>query len=201
MILTLTGASGTGKTTIAKELLKNFPMDIFMVPSYTISKFRKLRSSDIPGEYKYVSEWRFSFLEIIEAFLWTVYPHGNVYGTTKYWVKKALRNDNVVYVMILTPDAVKKLNSFAEKLGYSEQVFYFYILSPSQEVLRERLTSRGDKKDDVEKRLRDCVKWDPEIRSWGVDYEFVKNDNTIESVTEEVTNCFLNKLSNSDDYF
>ncbi len=198
MILTLTGASGTGKTSVTRELLKKFPAGIKIVPGYTT---RGPKESDIHGEYKHISQLRFSFIEVIGAFLWTVYPHGNSYGTTKYWVKKALRNDNVVYVMILTPDAVKKLKSFAERFGYSEQVFCFYILSPPQEVLRERLTLRGDKIEDVEKRLRDCVSWDSEIRSWGVDYEFVKNDSTIESVTEDVIRRFIKKLGDCESYF
>lgn len=74
MILTLTGASGAGKTTIAGELLKKLPVDARMVPSYTLRKFRKPRSTDLPGEYKHVSRFRFWFLSTIGAFLWTVYP-------------------------------------------------------------------------------------------------------------------------------
>lgn len=60
MILTLTGASGAGKTTIARILLKELPLDVMMVPSYTT---RKPRESDIEGECKYVSELRFGFLK------------------------------------------------------------------------------------------------------------------------------------------
>ncbi len=201
MILTLTGASGAGKTTIARELLKKLPINARMVPSYTISKFRKPRPTDLPGEYKHISQFRFWTLRITESFLWTVYPHGNSYGTTKRWVIRALRDDNTVYIMILTPDAVIKLGDFAEKTGYADQIFSYCVLSPSQEILRERLRARGDKEDEIKKRLADCVKWDSEAKASGVPYEFVKNEGTIESVTEEVTTRFLRGFGGCDSYF
>src|SRR3989344_8070682 len=134
MNLTLTGASGVGKTTIAGELLKKLPINAQMVPSYTIRKFRKPRPTDLPGEYKYISKFRFGFLKIIGAFLWTVYPHGNSYGTTKHWVIKALEDNNKIYIMILTPNAVKDLSKFAKKSGHLNRIFSFYVLSPSQDV-------------------------------------------------------------------
>ena len=194
IILTLTGASGAGKTTLAKEFLK-LPVYAQMVPSYST---RKPRDADIPGEYKYVNKFRFWFLKTTGAFLWTVYPHGNSYGTTKRWVIKALKDDNTVYIMILFSDAIKILNSFAEKTGCPGRVFYFYILSPSQEILRERLRSRGDKEDEIEKRIADCVKWDPEAKTSDIPYEFVKNDGMIESITEEVATLFLKKFGGCD---
>src|SRR3989344_5981575 len=106
MILTLSGASGAGKTPIAKELLKKLPIYARMVPSCTIRKFRKPRPTDISGEYKHISQFRFWLLKITGAFLWTVYPHGNSYGTTERWIVRGLKDDNTVYIMILTPDAV-----------------------------------------------------------------------------------------------
>lgn len=201
MILTLTGASGAGKTTIAGELLRELPIDAQMVPSYTIRKLRKPRPTDLPGEYRYVSRFWFWLLKTIGAFLWTVYPHGNSYGTTKRWAAKALKDDDTVYIMLLFSDAVKKLNNFAEKIGCSNRVFSCYVLSPSQEVLRNRLTTRGDKEEEVEKRLKDCIKWDSEAMTSGIPYEFVKNDDTIKSVTEEVVGRFIQKLGRCDCYF
>src|SRR3989344_2439959 len=201
MILTLTGASGAGKTTIARELLKKLPIDAQMDPSHTIRKFRKPRPTDIPGEYKYVSRFRFWFLEKIGIFCLTAYPHGNSYGTTKRWVTKALIDDNNVYIMILLSDAIKKLNGFAEKTGYSNRVFSHYVLSPSQEILRERLRLRGDKEEEIDKRLADCIKWDSEAKVSGIPYEFVTNNGIVEAVTEEIVTRFLQKFGGCDNYF
>lgn len=201
MILTLTGASGAGKTSVAKRLLKEFPIYAQMVPSYTIRKFRKPRPSDIPGEYKHVSRFCFWFLKKNGAFLWTVYPHGNSYGTTKHWVTKALKEDDTVYIMILTPDAVKKLKNFAKETGYSDKVFCVFILSLPREILRKRLKLRGDKEDEIEKRLVNCVEWDSNAMASGIPYEFVKNNDTIEAVTQEVIARFLKKIGSCDCYF
>lgn len=201
MILTLTGASGAGKTTTAKELLKNLPIDARMVPSYTIRKLRKPRPTDIPGEYKCVSRFWFWLLKTVGAFLWTVYPHGNSYGTTKRWVIRALKDDNTVYIMILTPAAVKKLKNFAENNGYSDRIFSYYVLSPPQEVLRERIRLRGDDKDEIEKRLTDCLKWDQDALNSGILYEFVRNDHEIDEVVAEIKNLFLVKLNSCNSCF
>ena len=191
MILTLTGASGAGKTTIARSLLKELPLDVMMVPSYTT---RKPRETDTEGECKYISELRFRFLKKINSFIWTVYPHGNSYGTTKSWVVKALRDDNTAYIMILTPDAVTKLTNFAEELGCADRIFPFYILSPTQEILRNRLNSRGDEDGEIERRLADCIGWDSEARASGVTYQFVENNDTVESVTKEIVDHFLERF-------
>lgn len=198
MILTLTGASGSGKTTIAEELLKEFPIESQLVPSYTT---RKPRDTDLPGEYVYIGKFKFWLMDLLGIFIWTVYPHGNNYGTTKLWVKRALRNDNLVYIMILTPDAVKKLNSFAEKLGYFEQVFCFYILSPPREVLRERLKKRGDSEEEVEKRLANCSKWDWEAFGSGIRYEYLRNDKEVEVTVEKLKKGFFKKFSNNGNLF
>ncbi|OGM98644.1 MAG: hypothetical protein A2915_02275 [Candidatus Yanofskybacteria bacterium RIFCSPLOWO2_01_FULL_41_34] len=201
MILTLTGASGAGKTTIAKKLLKNLTIDAQMVPSYTIRKFRKPRPTDIPGEYKYVTRLWFWFLEKIGAFLWTVHVHGNSYGTTKRWVVRGLRDDNTIHIMILLSDAIKTLREFAEEKGLLDQVYSFYICSPPQEVLRVRLEKRGDSQGEVKKRLADCLKWDQNALSSGISYEFVKNDGEIREAVVEIKDRFLLKFEASESLF
>lgn len=198
MILTLTGASGAGKTTICRELLKKLPIYARVVPSYTT---RNSKENDIQGEYKHISKLRFWFLKKIGAFCWTAYPHGNSYGTTKCWVIKALRDDDVAYIMILTPDAVVKLKDFSEEAGCSNRIYPFYVISPSQKILRERLKSRGDKEDEVEKRIKDCIKWDSEAKMSGIPYQFITNNSIVESVTEEVIKLFLQKFGGCDSCF
>ncbi len=201
MIITLTGASGAGKTTIARELLEKIPINSQMVPSHTIRKLRKPRPTDLPSEYKHVTRFWFWLLKVTGAFLWTVYPHGNSYGTTKRWVAKALKDNNEVYIMILFSDAVKNLREFALEKSILGQVYSFYIYSPSQEVLRKRLEKRGDSLEEIEKRLSDCLKWDQDALNSGIPYEFVKNDTTIEEAVVEIKNRFLVKFGGCDSYF
>lgn len=198
MILTLTGASGAGKTTIARELLKKLPIQAQMVPSYTT---RKPRCSDIPGEYKYISKFRFGFLKKIGVFLWTVYPHGHSYGTTKRWVSKALRDDSTIYVMILIPDVIKTLQEFAEKRGLLDQIYSFYLFSPHQDILKKRLEKRGDGAEEVQKRLTDCIRWDQNASRSSIPYEFVRNNREIQEPVAEIKNRFLMKFKGRDSLF
>ncbi len=199
MILTLTGASGAGKTTIDRGLLTELPFYSRMIPSYTT---REPRDNDISGEYKYVSKFRFWFLKTIGFFRWTAYPHGGgYYGTTKLWVRKALRDDSTVYIMNITPDTVVILRNFAQEKGFLSQVHSFYIFSPPQEILRERLKSRGDKEDEIEKRLTDCLKWDWDALNSGISYEFIRNDVEVQKAVTEIKKRFLEKISASDCLF
>ncbi len=198
MILTLTGASGAGKTTIARELLNKLPIDSQMVPSYTT---RKPRETDIPGEYKYVGKFKFQFLNNTGLFLWTAHVHENSYGTTKSWVGKSLQDDGTVYIMILLSDAIKTLRDFAEKNGVLNSVYSFYISSPSQEVLKKRLEERGDGSEEVQKRLVNCLKWDRDALSSGIPYEFVRNDSAVQEAVAEIRSRFLARFESCDSFF
>lgn len=110
---------------------------------------------------------------------------------------KALRDENTAYIMILTPDAVVKLTSFAEGFGCADRIFPFYILSPTQEILRNRLRLRGDEESEIERRLADCIKWDSEARASGVAYEFVENNGTVEAVSKEIEEHFLERFGDN----
>lgn len=71
-IITFTGASGAGKTTMVKELLKN--PQFGLVPSITT---RNSRLSDLPGEYEYITDTEFDWLKCWDAFVWdgiSAYP-------------------------------------------------------------------------------------------------------------------------------
>ena len=93
-----------------------------------------------------------------------------------------------------------RLNDFAGKMS-PDRIFSFYVLSPPEEVLRERLRARGDKEDEIQKRIADCIKWNSEAKISGISYEFVTNNGTIESVTEEATTRFLKKFDSCDSLF
>ncbi len=87
-----------------------------------------------------------------------------------------MRDDSTVYIMLLVPGSIKLLRDFAEKEDLLDRAHCFYIYSPHQEVLRQRLEKRGDSMEEIEKRLKDCVRWDSEAKRSGIPYEFVKNN-------------------------
>lgn len=179
MILTLTGASAAGKTTIANQLLSNFK-NTKMVVSITT---REPRDSDLPGEYQYVDQKEFDGLK--ERFIWWVSKFGNGYGTKKESIELVKVDPDTIFIMLLVPETVEMLKAEAKRLGI--KVVSLYILSPNEEVLRERLKRRGDSDDQIEKRIYDCREWDSRARKTEGLYEgFINNSGTIEEAIYSV---------------
>ncbi len=182
MILTLTGASGAGKTTIANHLLEKLP-NAKRVASHTT---RKPREKDPLGEYSYLNSNEFMKMDLSKGFLWTVQVHGDIYGTAIKSVDEALNDDGAICIMVLVSMAIDILQSYAQTTARLNKIKSCYVLSPGQEVLRERLEKRGDDKETVERRLVDCVEWDSSARKSNIPYVFVKNDGKIETVVNEI---------------
>lgn len=176
-IYTFTGASGTGKTTIVRELVANH--DFAIVQSVTT---RVRRLSDISGEYLHLELNDFADLEKKGDFLWTTpIVHGNRYGTLRSSVDLALAG-NKNAAMILIPEVIQLLRNYVPL----DKLQHFYVLSPPAGVLAERLTKRGDEQKDIEKRIRECLTWDEEAKKSIVPYVFITNSGTKEETVKEV---------------
>lgn len=181
-ILTLTGASGAGKTAIIRAFLKQNP-ESKLITSFTT---RSPRDSDIPGEYDY--NLPLEFFEERDKFLWVIRAHGNTYGTTKESVRAALSSD-VVHLMILTPEAIPLLlAAIAEFGGTDNALAPFYVLSPKTSELERRLYAKYSF---VKKRISDCQKWDREALASDVPYFFLSNDEIGSGVEKAVQQMLL----------
>lgn len=192
MIVTISGASGVGKTTIEKSLLKRLANAEVVVSVTT----RDRRDTDNQHEYRYVSKRWFRLLNRLGAFLWTINVHGNLYGTLESSVRKALKKYDDVSLMILVPDRVKNLLDYARERDSEEFVLSFYILSPSPDNLRKRLQGRGDSESEIAKRIRDCEEWDNEARKVGIPYIFLNNDsNDVEDAVDDMV-CYVDEKMN-----
>ncbi|MCI0917169.1 guanylate kinase [Pseudomonas stutzeri] len=140
--------SGAGKTSLVKALLDAQP-HVRVSVSHTT---RPMRPGEVDGvNYHFVSRKEFvermergEFLEHAEVF-------GNLYGTSQRWLEQTL---NEGYDLILEIDwqgaqQVRRLMPQAKSI---------FILPPTQEALRQRLTNRGQDSDEViEKRMREAV--------------------------------------------
>ena len=171
-IITLTGAPGTGKTTIAKHM--GYPL----VQSTTT---REPRASDLPGEYEYLERADFDHDQAWGAFLWGLEYDGNHYGTKSEVVDKALASSGT-HTMILVPEVVPQLLNYAG----TKKVLPIYILSPLEEVLRSRMKNRGDKPESIERRLRESKTWDGQAGRLAIPYFFITNQRTIEEAVEDI---------------
>lgn len=194
MVAALFGVSGTGKTTTARKIIEKLP-DASMVLSITT---RSKKDSDIQGEYMYVWRWQFWLLEKLGFFAWVANHHENRYGTLKWSLKKALRRGDYLSIIILNKKA-EDLLEYALGLNYQEQVTLIYILSPPENIQRERLKNRGDSDFEIAKRVRDGRKWDQEARESKIPYKFIRNEGLPEETAQEVIDFLgeINKEYNS----
>jgi len=140
--------SGAGKTSLVKALLDAQPQVRVSVSHTT----RGIRPGEVNGvNYHFVS--REEFLERLERdeFLEHAEVFGNLYGTSQRWLEQTLDEG---YDLILEIDwqgaqQVRRLMPQARSI---------FILPPTQEALRQRLTNRGQDSDEViDGRMREAV--------------------------------------------
>ncbi len=170
-IITFTGASGTGKSTLAKELLNN--PHFSLITSITT---RPPRPSDLAGEYQYLSLEEFAFRNNQHQFIWKTTYAQNCYGTTFASIDKASAASVGEYsIMILVPEVVPILVEYVGK----NIVQHFFIKSPPLPILKERMQRRGDSPETIEHRLHDVEQWESNALNSGVEYLLLDNDQEV----------------------
>jgi guanylate kinase len=136
--------SGAGKTSLVNALLEREP-DIELSVSYTT---RAPRPGEEDGrEYHFVSRDAFLDMASRGEFLESAEVHGNLYGTSQSWIndRRAAGNDIVLEIDWQGAQQVRRLVPGAVGV---------FIVPPSIEVLRKRLTARGqDSAEVIERRL------------------------------------------------
>ena len=143
--LVLAAPSGTGKTTIARELVSRFSDFAFSVSATT----RSPRPEEQQGrDYDFVSRATFEgMIEKGELAEWAE-VHGNLYGTPKKSLEDA---EGAGQHSILDIDV-----QGARQIRVSiPQAVLIFVFPPTAEVLRARLASRGtEDPEEVGRRLR-----------------------------------------------
>lgn len=138
-MIVLVGASASGKSTLEKELCKEYGMN--KIVSYTT---RPMRNGEIDGvDYHFVSEEKFNELENQGFFL-----EIGVYREWKYAsAKKDFTEDSVA---VLTPEGAKELLKYNETLENKFDVITIYI-DVDQRSRLIKLLQRGD---DIDEAIR-----------------------------------------------
>lgn len=181
MLLTITGPSASGKTSLARALMTRVPA-MTMLRSITT---RASRPSDLLGEYQYVDAAQFDRLIQSHSFLWMVEVHGNRYGTLKEDVHTAVTEGGIV-LALLTVGATKELHDYLGSLGKEEELMSVYLDVSDEELLLKRLMKRGDSREDIELRIKQCRTWAAERDRSGIPYIIYDAAEATDALAERV---------------
>ncbi|MGH8354211.1 MAG: guanylate kinase [Pseudomonas sp.] len=169
--------SGAGKTSLVKALIDAQPQVRVSVSHTT----RAMRPGEVDGvNYHFVSREQFigmlehnDFLEHAEVF-------GNLYGTSQRWLKQTLAEgfDLILEIDWQGAQQVRRLMPQAKSI---------FILPPTQEALRQRLTNRGqDSEEIIERRMREAVS----EMSHYVEYDYLLINDDFASALDDLKAIF-----------
>ncbi len=167
--------SGTGKTTIIKELLAQDPNLKFSVSVTT----RPKREGEVEGvDYYYISNDEYDMLKAQDAFYEYVdSQYGSRYGTLRSEVDSFI---NIGQDVIFDLDWVG-MRQMKEKAP--DKVVSIYLLPPSVAEVKRRLISRGtDSNAVIEKRMDLIVE---KIKHWN-EFDYVLVNANLEETIQKV---------------
>lgn len=164
LVFVVSAPAGTGKTTLVKRLMAEFP-EVVLNISFTT---RAPREGEIEGrDYHFVSEAAFAEKILASEFLEYVKLYDTYYGSSLNWITEQRQLGRHVFLVIDTQGAmqIKK---------HLDAVFIF-IRPPSLEILRERLVGR---KTESETMVQKRIEWaEQELRvADQYDYQILNED-------------------------
>ena len=161
----ISAPSGAGKTSMVKALLKA-NSGIRLSVSYTT---RSPRPGEVDGrDYHFVSREQFETMLADQAFLESAEVYGNYYGTSKAGIERDLAAGRDILLEIDWQGAAQVQQHFVDAVS-------IFILPPSYNALRTRLTGRGqDSGEVIEGRLAAAA--EDVSHAEGFDYIIVNDD-------------------------
>lgn len=147
MLIVVSSPSGGGKGTLISRALNAAPGVSYSV-SYTTRAPRKGEANG--REYYFVSTEEFRAMAAAGEFLEWASVYGNLYGTARAQVERELSQgrDIILEIDVQGADSVRQL---------IEKPLMIFVLPPSLDILRERLTARGSEQpDELAVRLRNA---------------------------------------------
>lgn len=131
-----TAPSGSGKTTIVKNLLANNPNLAFSISAST--RDRRGRTEENGKDYYFLTKDEFKEKIEAEAFIeWEEVYTGNYYGTLKSEVQRLWDEGKTVLFDVEVKGAMNL------KKYFGEQAMAIFVKVPSLDELKKRLVGRG----------------------------------------------------------
>lgn len=178
ILFIISAPSGTGKTTLCKEVI-NKCTGLKASVSYTT---RKPREGEIEGvHYFFIQENLFKEMIDNDQFIEWAKVHDHFYGTSKNQIKGVIDQGFDVLLDIDVQGGMQ----IKQKIPDSVLIF---ILPPSKEVLKERLTNRmSDAEDEIIRRLGRAA---DEIREYK-NYDYVIVNDRLEDAVDKLKSVIV----------
>ncbi len=179
-LIIISAPSGAGKTSLSKRLIAQHD-DIAVAVSHTT---RAPRPAEKDGEdYHFVSEREFEQLIDADGFLEFAEVFGKYYGTSKQAVQVLLDQAKNVLLEIDWQGAQNIRRLMPDSIS-------IFILPPSKQALRARLTNRGqDSEQIINLRMRDALN---QISHYQ-EYDFVIVNDDFEQAFAELESIVYNQ--------
>ena len=172
-LIVIVAPSGTGKSTLIKRLLNEYPSLRESISCTT----RPMREGEENGrEYHFLTREEFEERRRRDDFLEWAVVHSNYYGTSKDFVYKSLESgsDLLFDLDVQGCDAMKE--------HFQEKALVIFIAPPSLKALEDRLYNRGTDRPEV---IRERLKNAQHELTRQDDYDYkVLNDNLEQAYTD-----------------
>ena len=167
----IAGPSGSGKDSVMKKVFEKAPDIAFSISSIT----RAMRPGEVEGEkYNFISRECFEQMIANDELLEHNVFVGNYYGTPKAPVINCIESGRDMLIEV----DVNGAEQIRAKMPDAVSVF---IMPPSLEILKNRLTGRGtDSQEVIDKRLNEALR---EIAS-AKDFDYIVVNDDLETAVD-----------------
>ena len=179
-LFVISGASGVGKTSVLKQVMKVRDDLQFSVSATS----RPPRPGEVDGvNYYFISRDEFQAMIDRNEFVEYDYHMENYYGTLKSEVLK--KNENGNMILDVEPNGALAIREI-----YPDATLIF-VAPPSVDTLEQRIRGRGDTGDDQIKVRLERAAWEC---AQGEKYDYIVINDVLDDCVEQVLQIISNKL-------
>jgi len=177
-VFVLSAPSGTGKSTLAKQLVKHVA-DLNFSVSFTT---RKPRPGEVDGQdYFFVDDATFDRMVAEDGFVEWVQVYERRYGTGKAWIQEKLESGLDILLDIESQGARRVHQAIPDAV-------MVFLLPPSSQELAARLRGRGDESDEqvrirLEYAQHELAQWDS--------YDYLVVNDTVEQAYRRLESIII----------